>query len=831
MEISEIKINGLYRYGDHCLIRVWDINIDDGLVCTQLGTLDVKNFSPALPVDSVVLLDSRDGTHRHSVKVTEKIKGVFLDTTIKGCCTNTGELLEITMSEHKIIRVVYPKNEDYYVEAAPFDDTMAEYLSLCAIPYSMSAIRKICKTAESAKERLRSILSHSEFYNPETMCIDTVADIPNPSSERDASNAFHRILNSYQEEYPNDYKRLVRVYKFFNIEKFMDIKDNAEFKELGLHIASGMKPSRAINKFFQETGISRVSNYEKEYAKLSDFLVNNTVKRRITLSVNPIDYLRMSEGVSWTSCHNIRREGCYCNGVFSYMMDEQAMVLSLLDPNDEKPTYLQDKINRMMFFMNENGDILQSRLYPQVRIPAIEDFLADWVNDTLSKCLEVENLYQVAAENTRCSDYVTSDGVHYRDYACDGFGQRIFTQNGEEPSRFNIGHDSYCVLSGKVNTRTNCVVRSDASDQTRVSIYLDYCCPSSNDGFTDYDILSGRAKLNPADGKYYLEWHKCKDCGEIFFGRHIYCENHRDHHDVPICEECGEIIVGDVIEVDGKTYCEGCYDELFAECEVCGKIHRRDDMYEVDGDSGRFVCSECADDSEDYFFCEDCGDLCSVEDSTYIENFGMICEYCYDHGNYSYCDDCDRYYRDNEARYVESVSATICDDCFAENYGYCERCDEAHPNSDLTEVDGYMYCQWCIDNYASTCELCGELTFSPTEIDGTTICENCYENQTEECSECSTTHLRSNMTEVDGEWLCEDCVPEEEEETTESTPTQTPVVFDDGYEGMLTSSLDTFSEGTAVKVLHYDPATEQYTIQIDCDGREYYRTVERNKIA
>jgi hypothetical protein len=87
------------------------------------------------------------------------------------------------------------------------------------------------------------------------------------------------------------------------------------------------------------------------------------------------------------------------------------------------------------------------------------------------------------------------------------------------------------------------------------------------------------------------------------------------------------------------------------------------------------------------------------------------------------------------------------------------------------------------------------------------------------------------MTEVDGEWLCEDCVPEEEEETTESIPTQTSVVFDDGYEGMLTSPLDTFSEGTAVKVLHYDPATEQYTVQIDYDGREYYRTVERNKIA
>lgn len=830
MDISEIKINGLYRYGKNYLVRIWDI-VDDRLVGTQIGTLDIKDFSSALPVGSIVTFYSRREGNKYVVKVTEEIKGIFLDTVIKGSLTDTGELTEITMTEYKIGRVVYPEDaEDHYAEAVPFDDTMAEYLSLCNIPYSMSAIRKICKTAEIAKERLRSILSHSEFYNPETMCIDTVADIPNPSSISDAENAFGNIVNSYQEEFPNDYKRLSRVYKFFHLNCFLDIKDNSEFKELGLHIANGMKPSRAINKFFQETGISRVSNYEKEYAKLSDFLVNNTVKRRITLSVNPIDYLRMSEGVSWTSCHNIRRGGCYCNGVFSYMMDEQAMVLSLLDPNDEKPSYLQDKINRMMFFLNENGDILQSRLYPQVRIPAIEDFLANWVNETLAKCLEVENLYEVAVENTACNSYVTSSGVHYRDYGCDGFGQRIFTQNGNESFRFYIGHDSYCVLSGEVNTRTNHVVRSDASDPTRVNIYMDYCCPSSQNGFTEYDVLSGRAKLNPADGKYYLEWHECRDCGEIFFGRHIYCENCRDHHDVPICEECGEIIVGDVIEVDGKTYCRECFNELFAECEVCGEVYRREDMYEVNGDSGRFVCAECAEDSEDYFFCEDCGDLCIIEDSTYIENFGRICEYCYEHGDYSYCDDCGSYYRSDETCYVESVSATICDDCFSENYSYCERCDEPYPTSELTDVEGNCYCQWCIDNYASTCELCGELTFSPTEIDGTTICENCYENETEECSECHDTHLRDNMTEIDGNWYCEDCVPEQEESQEEDS-LHTQIVFDDGYEGMLTSPLDSFGEGTAVKVLHYDPATEQYTIQIDYDGREYYRTVERNKIA
>lgn len=830
MELTQIKINGLYRFRDNYIVRVWDIT-PDGNIITQMGSAEPSEFSAALPVGTTLIVRTYGNGIKYTFEITEEIPAVFYDTVISGIHKATGEILEFTSKDISIKSVKYPElDKAVDGEKLPFQNNMEDYLALCGIPYSSAAIHKICDTAIKAKKGLRDILSHSEFYNADTMCIDTVADIPNPSSERDAADAFRHILATYQAEYPNDYKRLVRVYKFFNIEKFMDIKDNSEFKELGLHIANGMKPSRAINKFFQETGISRASNYEKEFAKLSDYLTSNSIKRRITLSVNPIDYLRMSEGVSWTSCHNVRNGGCYSNGVFSYMMDKQAMVLSLLDPDDEQPSYLQNKINRMMFFLNENGDILQSRLYPQVRIPAIEDFLADWVNNIISKCLDVENCYQAAVENTTCAKYVDSQGVHYRDYGCDGFGQRIFTQNGETPKQFHIGHESYCVNCGRINTSTGRVI-DNCDDTAYATIYTAYQCPLRRYLFNEDAISCGDARLNPADGKYYLEWHECKDCGAIFFGKHIYCENCRDRHDTPICEECGEIIVGDVIEVDGKTYCEDCFDEQFATCEVCGKVHHKDDMHEVNGDSGLFVCSECADESADYFFCEDCGYLCPVADSTYIDDYGRVCDYCYEHGEYGYCGDCGHYYRNDYLRYVESVSEDICDDCFEENYGYCERCDDPHPNADLIEVDGLTYCQWCVDRYATTCELCGELTFSPTEIDGTMICDNCYENETEECSECRNIHLRNNMTEVDGEWFCEDCVPEEEEETTESTPTQISVVFDDGYEGMLTSPLDSFGEGTAVKVLHYDPATEQYTIQIDYDGREYYRTVERNKIA
>lgn len=68
----------------------------------------------------------------------------------------------------------------------------------------------------------------------------------------------------------------------------------------------------------------------------------------------------------------------------------------------------------------------------------------------------------------------------------------------------------------------------------------------------------------------------CSDCVEI------HCKT---------CENCQELFeVEEMTEVDGDYYCESCFDELFSECDICGKITPEDDL-QFWGDAR--ICPEC----------------------------------------------------------------------------------------------------------------------------------------------------------------------------------------------------------------------------------------------
>lgn len=125
-----------------------------------------------------------------------------------------------------------------------------------------------------------------------------------------------------------------------------------------------------------------------------------------------------------------------------------------------------------------------------------------------------------------------------------------------------------------------------------------------------------------------------------------------------VCANCGEIIEDyEAFEVDGEYYCENCFDELFAYCDECGKIHYIDDMTWVDhGD--RLVCDDCLD--HNYIECDDCGEWVHVDDV------------------YRTFDD-----------------SQICEDCYYDCYGVCDDCGEIYPYDMLHESCGLMYCPDC----------------------------------------------------------------------------------------------------------------------------------------
>ena len=79
------------------------------------------------------------------------------------------------------------------------------------------------------------------------------------------------------------------------------------------------------------------------------------------------------------------------------------------------------------------------------------------------------------------------------------------------------------------------------------------------------------------------------------------------------------------------------YDEKIV-CDYCGK--RDEDCIYLD--SYGYVCQHCIDYSGNFYYCEDCGELRSIDCSSYeLVNGEAICEDCIARG-YTFCEDCEK---------------------------------------------------------------------------------------------------------------------------------------------------------------------------------------------
>jgi len=72
---------------------------------------------------------------------------------------------------------------------------------------------------------------------------------------------------------------------------------------------------------------NKYPNYNHDFAVIAD-AVNPLKNTQVAiLSVNPCDFLKMSYGEGWDSCHHVGHHGCYHAGTQSYIMDSSSMIL------------------------------------------------------------------------------------------------------------------------------------------------------------------------------------------------------------------------------------------------------------------------------------------------------------------------------------------------------------------------------------------------------------------------------------------------------------------------------------------------------------------------
>ena len=236
-----------------------------------------------------------------------------------------------------------------------------------------------------------------------------------------------------------------------------------------IKLAEGLKTSRAFNRICEMYGVNKAENYNKLFAQYADMVSDLKRELYFYISLNPYDYLTMSFGNSWASCHTIDKHnrrnmpesysGGYCGGCLSYMLDETSIITFAMDKGAD--VQQDGKIYRNMFHFGDNM-LMQSRVYPQSSdggTDLYESFRVI-VQAELAIMLGLENNSWDHLGNRRaCERRTISGGVHYPDYIyrddCNIFFPTELHQSINSDSRIRVGRAGVCVCCGEPITTSN----------------------------------------------------------------------------------------------------------------------------------------------------------------------------------------------------------------------------------------------------------------------------------------------------------------------------------------------------------------------------------------
>lgn len=243
-------------------------------------------------------------------------------------------------------------------------------------------------------------------------------------------------------------------------------KFNYYFPEL--KATNGQKISRIVNKLCKQLGFDKDKDYNREFAKFSDAINPLTIKRHTVLSCHPVDYLTMSFGNSWSSCHTIDKknkrdmpnsyQGQYSAGTLSYMLDETSAVFYTVDAKyDGDKLELEPKINRCMFHIGEYK-VVQGRVYPQDNDGenSIYTEIRNIVQKIIADCWGKPNMWVLKKGTSACAYVTNTKGVHYKDYlnydSCNVSYLKLDESGIVNDESITIGHNPICPQCGDEHT-------------------------------------------------------------------------------------------------------------------------------------------------------------------------------------------------------------------------------------------------------------------------------------------------------------------------------------------------------------------------------------------
>lgn len=505
--------------------------------------------------------------------------------------------------------------------------------------YSCSAIDTIFTEWYSQKQGLLSLLSKHPNWNPERLMVHFDADYSRRLDTRTTRDFFYWIDRNYDNTAldAETVKVWRKCYEFMwdycTTETYLpEIKDRTDsrYDENGryesytynpldelntllpeLHARVGQKNTKIVGKICSHFGVDKIKkygttinhetgevkenvlidSYDRQFAKFCDALSPIKVTRHTCISLNPVDYLLMSNGNSWRSCHYIgdyaSDAGCYSSGTISYMLDQHSIIFYTVDTGfDGVCIESEPKISRQVFGYND-FQLLQSRLYPQNNDTGANDTYTDIRNimqKVVADCLAVPNRWiKKSVHNVVHGGGATC----YPDWDCQSNLCSTSILRGKENDNLEpivLGAKPICIECGYTH---NCEENINCCDSNK---YTCECCGNRID----------------EDEVYWIgDYPYCNDC-------------------VTYCERCGEYELNNDatwIPSEGRYVCRSCLEYYYVYCEDCDEYVSSENVTYID-EYDRYVCDDCL--NRYYSECKKCGNWVYNDDLS--EN--GLCENC-----------------------------------------------------------------------------------------------------------------------------------------------------------------------------------------------------------
>ena len=265
-------------------------------------------------------------------------------------------------------------------ELKPIAGIMGSVFEETDYNYTDEAVTKMAGKWAQNKSKLANILRKADGWDEKNLCV--VRDITVVQrNEGRAKQAYQSLISNICYCAPSDTpgsKLLVGMYSESSMQSdarsgtlshrgrewLVNSLENQGFNvKFSLNV--GAKFSRVMNAVLRaviEQAHLDCPEYEKWFAAFSDGVKIKPEKLKFVLSIHPADYMRMSFGNSWDSCHKLGR-GCSQAGTLSYMLDTCSMVGFVVKPECKDEYWKEGKIFRQMFMYN-GAEMLKSRLYP-----------------------------------------------------------------------------------------------------------------------------------------------------------------------------------------------------------------------------------------------------------------------------------------------------------------------------------------------------------------------------------------------------------------------------------------------------------------------------------